>query len=126
MALGTGETTLLRLTTAYSMVVNGGKRITSTFVDRIQDRDGATIFRADQRPCAGCTDVAWQRQPPPVITDARDQVADPGSTFQIVSMMQGVVEPALSLLETPSPSIVFSSWIAWTCTSRKRSRSRFS
>jgi hypothetical protein len=44
-----------------------------------------------------------------VITDARDQVADPGSTFQIVSMMQGVVEPALSLLETPSPSIVFSS-----------------
>jgi penicillin-binding protein 1A len=92
MALGTGETTLLRLTTAYSMVVNGGKRITPTFVDRIQDRDGATIFRADQRPCAGCTDVVWQRQPPPVITDARDQVADPGSAFQIVSMMQGVVE----------------------------------
>jgi penicillin-binding protein 1A len=92
MALGTGETTLLRLTTAYSMLVNGGKRITPTFVDRIQDRDGTTIFRADQRPCRGCTDVAWERQPAPVIPDARVQVADPGSTFQIVSMMQGVVE----------------------------------
>jgi penicillin-binding protein 1A len=92
MALGTGETTLLRLTTAYSMLVNGGKRITPTFVDRIQDRDGATIFRADQRPCADCSNVAWQSQSPPVIPDARIQVADLGSTFQIVSMMQGVVE----------------------------------
>ena len=92
MALGTGETTLLRLTTAYSMLVNGGKRIIPTFVDRIGDRDGATIFRADPRPCRGCTDVAWEHQPAPVIPDGRDQVADPGSAFQIVSMMQGVVE----------------------------------
>jgi penicillin-binding protein 1A len=92
MALGTGETTLLRLTSAYAMLVNGGKRVIPTLIDRIQDRDGATIFRADQRPCAGCTDVAWEHQSAPVIPDARDQVADPGSTFQIVSMMQGVVE----------------------------------
>ena len=50
MALGTGETTLLRHTAAYAMLVNGGKRITPTFIDRIQDRNGATIFRADQPP----------------------------------------------------------------------------
>jgi penicillin-binding protein 1A len=92
MALGTGETTLLRLTTAYSMLVNGGKRITPTLIDRIQDHDGATIFRADQRRCDGCGDIPWQHQLAPVIPDPREQVADPGSTFQIVTMLQGVVE----------------------------------
>jgi penicillin-binding protein 1A len=50
MALGTGETTPLRLTTAYAMLANGGKRIAPTLIDRVQDRNGATIFRADQRP----------------------------------------------------------------------------
>jgi len=92
MALGAGETTLLRHTAAYAMLVNGGKRITPTFIDRIQDRNGATIFRADQRPCGGCSDVDWNHQPVPVIPDTREQVADPGSAFQIVTMLQGVVE----------------------------------
>ena len=92
MALGAGETTLLRHTAAYAMLVNGGKRITPTFIDRIQDRNGATIFRADQRPCADCSDVDWNHQPVPVIPDTREQVADPGTAFQIVTMLQGVVE----------------------------------
>ncbi len=92
MALGTGETTPLRLTAAYAMLMNGGKRITPTLIDRIQDREGATIFRADKRPCRDCTDVVWQHQPVPVIPDTREQVADPGSAFQIVSMLQGVVQ----------------------------------
>jgi penicillin-binding protein 1A len=92
MALGAGETTLLRHTAAYAMLVNGGKRITPTFIDRIQDRNGATMFRADQRPCEGCSDVEWNHQPVPEIPDTREQVADPGSAFQIVTMLQGVVE----------------------------------
>jgi penicillin-binding protein 1A len=92
MALGTGETTPLRLTAAYAMLINGGKRITPTLIDRIQDRSGATIFRADQRPCSVCTNVVWEHQGIPVIPDTREQVADPRSAFQIVSMMQGVVE----------------------------------
>src|SRR5215469_1552975 len=92
MALGAGETTLLRHTAAYAMLVNGGKRITPTFIDRIQDRNGATIFRADQRPCEGCSDVEWNHQPVPEIPDTREQVADPGSAFQIVTMLQGVIE----------------------------------
>jgi penicillin-binding protein 1A len=92
MALGTGETTLLRLTTAYSVLVNGGKRITPTLIDRIQDRDGATIFRADQRRCDDCSDVTWHGQPMPIIPDSRQQIADRGSIFQIVTMLQGVVE----------------------------------
>jgi len=92
MALGAGETTLLRHTAAYAMLDNGGKRITPTFIDRVQDRNGATIFRADQRACNGCDDIEWQKQPVPVIPDTREQVADPGSAFQIVTMLQGVVE----------------------------------
>ncbi|MBV9200719.1 MAG: penicillin-binding protein 1A [Alphaproteobacteria bacterium] len=92
MALGAGETTLLRHTAAYAMLVNGGKRITPTFVDRVQDRNGATIFRADQRQCRDCSDIEWAHQPVPDIPDTREQVADPGSAFQIVTMLQGVVE----------------------------------
>jgi penicillin-binding protein 1A len=92
MALGAGETTLLRHTAAYAMLVNGGKRITPTFIDRVQDRNGATIFHADQRACDGCSNVAWQHQAVPVIPDTREQIADPGSAFQIVTMLQGVVQ----------------------------------
>ena len=92
MALGAGETTLLRHTAAYAMLVNGGKRVTPTFIDRVQDRNGATIFRADQRSCRDCSDVEWARQSVPIIPDTREQVADPGSAFQIVTMLQGVVE----------------------------------
>ena len=92
IVLGAGETTPLRMTAAYAMLVNGGKRITPTFIDRIQDRNGATIFRAEQRPCPGCDDIDWQHQTVPVIPDTREQVADPGSAFQIVTMLEGVVE----------------------------------
>jgi len=92
MALGTGETTLLRHTAAYAMLVNGGKRITPTFIDRVQDRNGATIFRADHRRCDDCEEIEWQKQPVPIIPDTREQVANPGSAFQIVTMLQGVVE----------------------------------
>ncbi len=92
ITLGSGETTPLRLTAAYAMMVNGGKRITPTLIDRVQDRNGKTIFRADDRPCDGCTDVDWHHQPVPVIPDTREQVADPGSAYQVVTMMEGVVQ----------------------------------
>jgi len=92
MALGTGETTPLRLTTAYAMLANGGKRVTATLIDRVQDRNGATIFRTDQRPCPGCSGFFWDAKPAPTLPDTREQVADPDSAFQIVTMMQGVVQ----------------------------------
>jgi penicillin-binding protein 1A len=92
MTLGAGLTTPLRLTAAYAMLVNGGKRITPTLIDRVQDRNGRTIFRADQRRCDGCNDVDWQKQPMPVIPDTREQVADPDSAYQMVTMMEGVVQ----------------------------------
>ncbi|HEX9789354.1 MAG TPA: penicillin-binding protein 1A [Kiloniellales bacterium] len=92
MALGAGETTLLRLTTAYAMLVNGGKRIDPTFIDRVQDRHGLTVYQHDTRECPGCRDEIWAGQAPPELPDGRAQVADSGSVYQIVSMLQGVVE----------------------------------
>jgi penicillin-binding protein 1A len=91
MSLGAGVTTPLRLTAAYAMLVNGGKRITPTLIDRVQDRDGRTIYRADKRPCPECSDVEWHNQPVPVIPDTRQQIADPTAAFQVVQMMEGVV-----------------------------------
>ncbi|MDA0703379.1 MAG: penicillin-binding protein 1A [Proteobacteria bacterium] len=91
LALGAGETTLLRLTNAYAMFVNGGKRITPTLIDRVQDRNGQTVYRHDGRPCDGCLATGWHDQPVPFVPDTREQVADPISAYQIVSMLEGVV-----------------------------------
>ncbi|MBT6116946.1 MAG: penicillin-binding protein 1A [Rhodospirillaceae bacterium] len=92
LALGAGETTVLRLTTAYAMLVNGGKRITPTLIDRVQDHNGETVYRHDQRPCDGCAATAWHDQPVPFVPDTREQVVDPISAYQVVSMLEGVVQ----------------------------------
>jgi penicillin-binding protein 1A len=92
MALGSGETTLLRLTTAYAMLVNGGKRVTPALIDRVQNRNGKTIYRHDKRACDGCRGGTWEGQEPPVIPDTREQVAKATSAYQIVSMLEGVVK----------------------------------
>ncbi len=92
MALGAGETTLLQLTTAYAMFVNGGKRIVPTVLDRIQDRYGKTVFRHDARPCPDCRNIRWHRQVEPEIPDARPQVIEASTAYQVVSMLQGVVQ----------------------------------
>jgi penicillin-binding protein 1A len=70
----------------------GGLPPPPTLIDSVQDRNGATIFRADQRPCDGCSNVEWKSQPPPTIPDTREQIADPASTYQLVQMLQGVVQ----------------------------------
>jgi penicillin-binding protein 1A len=92
MALGAGETTLLRMTTAYSVIANGGRRIEPTLIDRIQDRYGRTVYRHDQRDCPSCLAEAWDNQPEPEIFDDRDEVINPYTAYQITSMLEGVVE----------------------------------
>ena len=92
MSLGAAETTLARLTTAYAMFVNGGRRITPALIDRIQDRRGRTVFRHDARACPGCATIGWRGQPEPTIADAREQVIDPATAYQVVSLLQGVVQ----------------------------------
>ena len=91
-ALGAGETTVLRMTAAYSMFANGGKRIKPTLIDRIQDRYGHTIYRHDERECRGCDAEQWKKQPEPVLVDRREQVLDPMTAFQVTWMLKGVVE----------------------------------
>ena len=92
MSLGAGETTLLKLTAGYGELVNGGKAITPAIIDRIQDRNGLTIFKHDQRPCKGCDALAWTGQAVPEIPDLRKQLTDPASAYQMVSMLEGTIQ----------------------------------
>ncbi|WP_041357888.1 penicillin-binding protein 1A [Nitrobacter hamburgensis] len=92
-ALGAGETTVLRMVTAYSMFDNGGRRVKPTLIDRIQDRYGHTIYKHDTRECRGCdAPEGWKNQPEPQLIDHREQVLDSMTAYQITSMMEGVVQ----------------------------------
>lgn len=91
-ALGAGEVKLINMVAAYGMLVNGGKELTPTLVDQVQDRHGKTIFKHDKRPCEGCRNVSYNGQAVPSLPDIRDQVADPASTYQIITMLEGVVK----------------------------------
>ncbi len=92
MALGAGETTLWRMVTGYSMLVNGGLRIEPTVLDRVQDRTGATIYTHHYRACPGCDVEAWDEIVEPVLPDEREPVVEPVTAYQIVSMLEGVVQ----------------------------------
>jgi penicillin-binding protein 1A len=92
MALGSGETTVMRMVAGYSVFANGGRSVSPTLIDRIQDRFGRTIFRHQERVCEGCDAEAWTGQDEPTIIDNRDQVLDPMTAYQMTSMLQGVVE----------------------------------
>jgi len=93
MSLGAGETTLMRMVTAYSMLANGGKRIKETLIDRIQDRSGQTVYRHDERQCLGCDAPKWDNQNEPKLVDKReDPVIDELTAYQITSIMEGVIQ----------------------------------
>ena len=92
MALGAGETTLLRMATGYCMIANGGKQVQATFIDRIQDRYGRTIWRHDNRECPDCAVKQWSGQAEPELVDDRKQIIDPLTAFQATSIMEGVVQ----------------------------------
>ncbi|WP_439627999.1 penicillin-binding protein 1A [Shinella sp.] len=91
MSLGSGETTVLRMVSAYSVLANGGKQIKPSLIDRIQDRYGKTIFRHEERTCENCNANDWEKQDEPTLVDNREQVLDPMTAYQITSMMEGVV-----------------------------------
>ncbi len=91
-ALGALETTPLDLAVAYAMLVNGGRRIEPAFVERIQDRNGRTVYRRDARDCERCRQREWRHQLPPVLRDTRPVIADPRTTYQVVSMLEGAVQ----------------------------------
>ena len=92
MSLGSGETTLLRLTAAYAALANGGRQVRPTLIDRIQDRWGRTIMRHDDRECPNCKADSWRGQPEPTLTDDRRQIIDPHTAYQMTSVMEGVIQ----------------------------------
>lgn len=92
MSLGSGETSPWRLSKAYAALVNGGKEVTPTLLDRVQDRRGVTLYKHDQRECEGCIAESWDGEGPPILPDDRAQLVDPIIAYQLVHMLEGVID----------------------------------
>ncbi len=92
-ALGAGETTLLRMASAYAAIVNGGKKVTPTMLDRVQDSTGKTVYSHDNRACPECGMDEWaEGMMPSELPDERDVVVSPVTAYQMTSMLEGVVK----------------------------------
>ena len=87
-ALGAVETTVLRQAGAYASLATEGREVLPTLVDSVQDRDGHVLWRSPAMECGNCSDPSK----PPSLRDARQQIADPQSVFQLITMMEGVVQ----------------------------------
>ncbi|MEO5706994.1 MAG: transglycosylase domain-containing protein [Alteraurantiacibacter sp.] len=91
-ALGAGDTTVLRMVNAYSMLVNHGRLNQPTLIDYVQDRDGKVIYRSDNRECTGCNMAEWDGSAMPRLARRGRQALDARTAFQIVNMLTGVVQ----------------------------------
>ena len=91
-SLGSQETSLFRMVSAYAMFANGGRRVEPTLVDRVQDRRGTTVYRHDQRICQECSVANLSEGDLPGIRSDRRRVMNPITAYQLTSMMRGVVE----------------------------------
>ena len=92
LSLGSSETTLLNLTTAYCSFVNGGKLIKPKFIDRIQDSEGSTIFNSESRECDGCNEISYLSDEVPKIKNNFKQVMSKETAYQITSILEGTVK----------------------------------
>lgn len=90
MSLGAGDTKLINMVSAYSVLVNGGKKVTPYFIEKIQDRNGKTIFKKDTRICDNCNAEQWDNQKAPILQDTREQIVDSLSAYQMTSILEGV------------------------------------
>ena len=91
MSLGAGETTVLRMAAGYGAFANGGFRVTPSLIDSVQDRRGRVIWRADQRTCTACASGP-EAGPPRLEAGERQRATDPISAYQMVSILEGVVQ----------------------------------
>ncbi len=92
ISLGSAETTLLNLTSAYCSFVNGGKLIKPVLIDRIQDSEGNTIINNENRKCINCDKISFTGKEFPKIEDDYEKVLSPQTAYQLTSILQGVVE----------------------------------
>jgi penicillin-binding protein 1A len=91
IALGAGETTLLRMVAAYAALANHGRLNPPTLIDYVQDRHGRVLWRADKRECRGCNMAEWDGKPMPRLGPKGIQAMDPRTAFQVMHMLRGVV-----------------------------------
>ena len=92
ISLGSAETTLLRLTSAYSSFVNGGKLVRPILIDRVQDGEGQTILNNENRKCDKCEQISYLSNKYPNIKDDFEQIFSPQTAYQITSMLEGAVQ----------------------------------
>jgi penicillin-binding protein 1A len=92
ISLGSAETTLLKLTSAYSSFVNGGKLIKPIMIDRIQDSEGNTIFNNEKRKCVNCSKISFLSEKYPEIEDNFTQIFSPETAYQMTSILEGAVQ----------------------------------
>ncbi len=92
ISLGSAETTLLKLTSAYSAFVNGGKLVKPIIIDRIQDSEGNTILNNEKRSCLNCNQISFTSKEYPLIEDKYKQVFSPQTAYQITSLLEGVIQ----------------------------------
>ena len=91
-SLGSEVTSLLKITAAYAEFVNGGRKLEPTLINRVQDRFGKTIYRFDKRDCKECSQAEWKGQEEPLLEENKPQVVDPRTAYQMVSILEGVVQ----------------------------------
>ena len=92
ISLGSAETTLLKLTSAYSSFVNGGKLVKPIMIDRIQDSEGNTIFNNEKRKCINCDQISFLSKNYPKIEDEFLQIFSPQTAYQMTSILEGTVQ----------------------------------
>ena len=92
ISLGSAETTLLNLTSAYSAFVNGGKLVDPILIDRIQDSEGNTIVNNEKRSCINCNQISFTSEINPKIKDNYQQVFSPQTAYQMTSLLEGVIQ----------------------------------
>jgi len=92
ISLGSAETTLLKLTSAYCSFVNGGKKINPILIDRIQDSEGMTFFNTETRFCKNCDQISYSSESIPKISNNFEQVFSAQTAYQITSILEGVIK----------------------------------
>ena len=92
VSLGSAETTLLKITSAYCSFLNGGKLVNPILIDRIQDSEGKTIFNNEKRFCENCDLISYEGTSKPIIKNKYQQIFSPQTAYQITSMLKGVIE----------------------------------
>jgi penicillin-binding protein 1A len=92
ISLGSAETTLLKLTSAYSSFINGGKLIKPIMIDRIQDSEGNTIFNNEKRKCINCDQISFLSKNYPEIEDEFVQIFSPQTAYQMTSILEGTIQ----------------------------------